>query len=491
MTRQELVWLAGDHHVHTAYSSDGIYSVGQQAEAAARHGLAWLVVTDHGGPDHAKFAVRATHADVIEARAALPQLLLYQGLEWNVPGTEHGTIFFAPGRHEAELLEEFERQFDGVVVYGDRCTDRSLAERSMEGLRWMGEQVRTARSSSALFVVNHPSRRGLVAPALLRAWNELSPDVAVGMEAAPGHQAAGARGERRGIYDQTPTAESFSGYPPESYRTIGGFDWMTATVGGVWDALLAEGRRWWITANSDGHAVGLGPGSTHPGRDFWPGAYSRTVVGAREASYPAVMEGIRKGRMWVVHGDLISSLDVGLRRPGSRGHESLALGGEVTVPSGADVELYVRIGLPKVPNGSGQLPRLARVDVIVGAVRRCLSDADACEARRTAVVASFDVAGRKTEVTLRHRFRRVDSSFYVRLRGTDGNVHAMGSIEPGVDRPDIDPWSDLWFYSNPVFVDVTRHGRPPRQFTTSAIGTREHSHGRAIGWEAPQDLAVR
>ncbi|MER8155563.1 hypothetical protein [Streptomyces sp. NPDC094472] len=30
---------------------------------------------------------------------------------------------------------------------------------------------------------------------------------------------------------------------------------MTATVGGLWDSLLAEGRPWWITADSDSHNV--------------------------------------------------------------------------------------------------------------------------------------------------------------------------------------------------------------------------------------------
>ncbi|MFD0599217.1 hypothetical protein ACFQZ4_48635 [Catellatospora coxensis] len=30
---------------------------------------------------------------------------------------------------------------------------------------------------------------------------------------------------------------------------------MTATVGGMWDAMLAEGLPWWITASSDAHKV--------------------------------------------------------------------------------------------------------------------------------------------------------------------------------------------------------------------------------------------
>lgn len=91
---------------------------------------------------------------------------------------------------------------------------------------------------------------------------------------------------------------------------------MTATVGGLWDSLLAEGKPWWITANSDSHqvytdtAVRGGPDSdfTANGRhtdpvyggridttqgDYWPGQYSRTHVGSDGFSYAAVMDGIR------------------------------------------------------------------------------------------------------------------------------------------------------------------------------------------------------
>ena len=452
MNRPELVWLAGDHHVHTAYSHDGTYTVAQQAEAAARHGLAWMVVTDHGGVDHAKLAVGPTHNDVVEVRASLPQLLLFQGLEWNVPGSEHGTVFMAPGPHEVGLLRRFEQQFDGMVRFGELCTDRSVAPTALEGLRWLADQVKGGLTGAALFLINHPSRRGLVSPRQLRSWNDLYPGIAVGMEGAPGHQAACERQERRGIYDKGPAEGSYSGYPAECYRTFGGFDWMTATVGGTWDALLSEGRRWWITANSDSHAVATGPGATPDGRDFWPGAYSRTVVGAVEPTYGDVMRGIQQGRMWVTHGDLIWALDVRVGRRGFADRQGATLGGRVSVQRGDDVEVRVRIALPKTGNGSGERPRLARVDLITGMVRAHRSEA--LGAPESGVVASFQVSTRAREVIMGHTFRNVREPFYLRLRGTDGNRTAPGSIEPRLDEPGDDPWSDLWFYANPVFVDV-------------------------------------
>lgn len=455
MRPPHLLWLAGDHHVHTQYSHDGTYSVARQAEAAAQHGLAWMVITDHGGPDHTKQAVGPTRVDIERARVALPQLLLFQGLEWNVPGSEHGTVFVAPGAGDHQLLEHFEQLFDGFVLYGDGATDRAVRTKALEGLSWLRAQVAEGRTASALFLINHPSRRGLVSPQQLRDWHDLCPDLAVGMEGAPGHQDAGQRSEPRGIYDKGATSHSFPGYPVESYRTIGGFDWMTATVGGVWDALLAEGRHWWVTANSDSHAVASGPESQPFGRDFWPGAYSRTVVGATEPSYHAVMNGIRGGRMWVGHGDLIWSLDLRVGPRGFLDREGVTLGGRLVVERGDDVQVRIRIGLPKTPNAAGAVPCLARVDVISGPVLGALGPHDAAAAPATAVVASFEVHGRgRGEVNLGHTFHDVQRSFYLRLRGTDGKLCAPGSIEPLADRPGVDPWDDLWFYSNPVFVDV-------------------------------------
>ncbi|WP_232344376.1 hypothetical protein [Actinoplanes awajinensis] len=63
------------------------------------------------------------------------------------------------------------------------------------------------------------------------------------MEGAPGAQGAALPGLRgatsvRGEYENKPSAQSHPGYPAEAYLTYGGFDWMTATVGGLWDALL-------------------------------------------------------------------------------------------------------------------------------------------------------------------------------------------------------------------------------------------------------------
>ncbi|WP_157181451.1 hypothetical protein [Actinopolymorpha alba] len=49
---------------------------------------------------------------------------------------------------------------------------------------------------------------------------------------------------------------------------------------------------------------------------------------------------------------------------------------------------------------------------------------------------------------MRHTLRNVDSSMYVRVRGTSTN-----ELEPQPDPLGSNPWDDLWFYSNPVFIN--------------------------------------
>ena len=90
-----------------------------------------------------------------------------------------------------------------------------------------------------------------------------------------------------------------------------------------------------------------------------------------------------------------------------------------------------------------------------------MADLDTFTAPESAVVKMFDVSGKPDRFRLKLRFRNVDSSFYLRLRGTDGNRLGAGyhaAQDPSGPMMDVigsaDPWTDLWFYSNPVFVDV-------------------------------------
>ncbi|MFE2071001.1 histidinol-phosphatase [Streptomyces sp. NPDC059467] len=476
------LWLAGDHHIHTQHSSDAKYRVIDHVRQGNAHGLDWMVITDHGSETHAKIGVEKVNPDIVAARDQIDDTLVFQGLEWNIPAAEHGTVFVHPGKNEVAVLKEFETSFDGSVKGASAGTAANEAL-AISGLNFLAEQVQRRKVKDALFLANHPARKGIDSPHEIRAWRDAQPSIAVGMEGAPGHQAGGlpkpnGPGSARGIYDNSPSADSFAGYPLESYRTWGGFDWMTATVGGLWDSLLAEGKPWWITANSDSHNVYAdtavrGPNSDFNanGRyndpvyggaisltdtDFWPGQYSRTHVGSASFSYQAVMDGIRAGRVWVDHGGLISGLNAQLRS----GYRVVTLGDVLHVRKGSQVDLVIEISLANGPNWAQFVPTLARVDVIQGDVTGAVSDKDTFATPATKVVKSFDVNKSTGTVRLSYSLGNVDKPVYVRLRGTDGNRSAVGINGAAVDPAgpaidvlgDADPWKDLWFYSNPMWV---------------------------------------
>ncbi|MCF3129252.1 PHP domain-containing protein [Streptomyces olivochromogenes] len=476
------LWLSGDHHIHTQFSSDAKYRVIDHVRQANAHGLDWMVITDHGSETHAKIGVEKVNPDIVAARDQIDDTLVFQGLEWNIPAAEHGTVFVHPGRNEVAVLKEFETSFDGSVKKASASTPANEAL-AIAGVNFLAEQVQRRKVKDALFLANHPARKGIDSPHEIRGWRDAQPTIAVGMEGAPGHQAAGiaapnGAGSGRGFYDNSPSADSFAGYPLESYRTWGGFDWMTATVGGLWDSLLAEGKPWWITANSDSHNVYAdtavrGPGGDFNGNgryedpvyggglnltdgDYWPGQYSRTHVGAACFSYQAVMDGIRAGRVWVDHGGLISGLNAQLRS----GYRAVTLGDTLHVRKGSQVDLVVEISLANGPNWAQFVPSLARVDVIQGDVTGPVADKDALSTPNTKVVKSFEVNRSTGGVRLTYSLGPVDKPVYVRLRGTDGKRGAVGLNGPAVDPAgpamdvlgDADPWKDLWFYSNPMWV---------------------------------------
>lgn len=477
------LWLAGDHHIHTQYSGDAVYRVIDQVQHASAFGLDWMVITDHGSVAHAKIGVEKVNPDIVAARDAMKNMLVFQGLEWNIPAAEHGTVFVAPGGNEVSTLKEFENSFDGTVKKANASTPQNEAL-AIAGVNFLADAVRTRRVEDALFLANHPARKGLDSPHEIRGWRDAQPSIAIGMEGAPGHQAAGIAkpngpGSGRGYYDNSPSADSYAGYPAESYKTFGGFDWMTSTVGGLWDSLLAEGKSWWITANSDSHWVygdtsDRGPGSNFNANgyyndpiykgvpnlgngDFWPGYYSRTHVGSADFSYGAVMDGLRQGRVWVDHGGLISGLVVRARTSDSRG---VTLGDTLHVSQGTEVEVVIDITLADQPNWAQFIPTLARVDVIQGDVTGPVTDRDVFTTPATKVVQSFEVGKNTGTVSFTYRLGAVDHPVYVRLRGTDGNRSAPGLLGTAADAHgpqidvfgDADPWKDLWFYSNPIWI---------------------------------------
>ena len=452
-------WLAGDSHIHSHWSTgydyrsspptpikgrDALYSTPRNAAMARRFGLRWMVTTDHGGPYHSKVNLEQAHRELTLSRELVPEVLQFYGMELNMPGMDHHTLIIPRAEDEASVLYEIESRFDANEDWA-RPPDprRQSAELRRQALAHMQGLERLP-----ILFANHPSRSaqgigvyGRDEPWELRENNDLAPDVYRGMEGAPGHQAAtltpGNRIRNRGAY-----GDSWNAGAP----TLGGFDQMTAIVGGLWDALLGEGRRFWIVASSDSHFHYTEP--VRAGSDFWPGEFHKTWVHARP-TYAGVLNALREGRVFAVAGDLVTELEVRLK---SSGGQEAGLGGALRVARGAQVTATVRFRDPETPNAAGENPAVRRVDVIVGEVRRRSSDPSVDRNPTTRVHARFardELARDGNRYSLEAALPAADRDLYVRVRGT-----STEDLEPAMDGPGENPWHDLWFYSNPIFIEV-------------------------------------
>lgn len=127
---------------------------------------------------------------------------------------------------------------------------------------------------------------------------------------------------------------------------------------------------------------------------------------------------------------------------------------------GTRVTLTADVTLAGGTNWAGFIPQLARVDVIQGDVTGPVADKDTFTAPTAKVTRSYDIGRTAGTVRVTYDLGRVDRPVYVRLRGSDGNRTAVGARGAEVDPAgpaidvvgDADPWRDLWFYSNPVWV---------------------------------------
>ncbi|MBQ0981398.1 MULTISPECIES: phosphoesterase [Micromonospora] len=439
------VWRAGDHHIHSEYSgefdttkspivfhkgADAVYPIVTNAIMAKNFGLTWAMCTDHGGPTHSKVNIEQAYPDLLRSRKLVPEVLQFWGMEFDAPSLDHHTLMIPRHDDEAKQLFELESRF---AKYDAFPTDpaRDTEAKMVEFLK-----VARGMPHKPLVIAHHASRSapglgvyGQDTPREFRNGNNAAPDVYIGFEGAPGHQAGPLNGGKRGGYGNHPT--------------YGGFDQMTARVGGLWDSLLGEGRRWWITATSDSHVHW-----TRGGSDFWPGEYSKTYVHARQ-DYGDIMDGLRNGRIWVTTGDLIRSLDVTATSQG----RTADVGETITVSrrSRTDVEIEITFRPLGGPNANGDRPEVRRVDLIVGQITGPSASLDADTNPTTTVAARFgprDWRRKGDSYVIRHTLRNVEADTYARVRGT-----STDEAEPLADGLES-PWDDLWFYSNPVFVHV-------------------------------------
>lgn len=475
-------WLAGDHHIHTHYSvkwdnsvfppkpiigGDAKYSIPLNAQMASHYGLDWIVLTDHGGPNRAELALQKAYPELLASRRALPHILQFHGMEFDVPGNAPG------GRHASLIMpyrpdtvvktangqrpNEAEQLFSIERIYNGRQGVPPGPEKAEDGYMLKALQAMAQLPDPPLVLANHPARLATgfrqyfkITPKQLRDWQDQAPGVMIGMTAAEGHQAATLNADgstkvdgRRGEYPDFPT--------------MGGYDQMTARLGGVWDSLLTEGRRFWVTGVSDSHGH-----YTEGWADFWPGEYAKTYVLA-DKNYDAIFAALKNGKVFVTTGDLIDELDVSAQvivdgKPQAALAKSTGVGESLRVAPGSDVTIQIRFRVPAALNAWRERPTVARVDVIGGLITGPAADRNSDVAPSTRVLQRFEQAafqqlsdGQHGVVyQLSYPLKNVQQSQYIRLRGTN----QRDELEPQPDHNGENPWSDLWFYSNPVFIEV-------------------------------------
>lgn len=443
-------WLAGDHHIHSRFSVEldestdpptpsftgEPYPTPMNALMARHFGLSWMVTTDHGDPNHSKINLEHAYPELLQSREVVPDLIQFYGMEFDTPGADHSSLIIPHSDHEHAMLYEIESRYSKHDAW-PRDSARYTEERMLEALQYM-----SGLTLLPVLIANHPSRSatalgvyGQDEPAELRGWNDTAPEVAVGMEGSPGHQANAVN--RDGSIDPEGWRGGYDDYP-----TMGGFDQMTARLGGFWDSMLGEGRRWWVTASSDSH-VNWREG----GNDFWPGEFNKTYVYA-EKNYDAILDGLRNGRVFVTAGDLISELFL----TAEAGGQEASIGGSLPLAGRDDVTVTIRLRDPSGSNHHGDDPSVACVDLIAGEMTGRLEDPTQDTNPTTRVVKRFtdgDWTKDGEYLTMSYTLEDVHHSSYVRVRGT--NTEAL---EPEIDPQGEDPWSDLWFYSNPIFIEL-------------------------------------
>lgn len=502
-------WMAGDFHQHS-YFTDGSFPTDEVLIKGFEYGLGWAANSEHGGsrgtdgqgrlwddrsvyPENViqgdeKFGTRKVNKEGVETqlhvremwrwqslseyawriiqrvRKENPENLAATGLEWNVPAHEHCSVGIVAD--DAMPIGEFEYRFDrgdddrsggpGGIWKGKTFNQDDHAK-AVDGVEWMQQNY----PETGWIVFAHPERVSSYTVADFRDFNDAGPTVAFGFEGLPGHQ----RNSQRGGYRERAVGGG----------TYGGAGWYIAEVGGLWDALLGEGRNWWTFVSSDFHSLN---------GDFWPGQYAKTWTwvpdddGDGRYTLADVPGGLRSGNSFCVHGDLIDRLDFRVEAK----NERAVMGETLELKRGKSAEVKIRFRTPE-KNELGDAPQVRAVQLIAGEVRpkapKYLADgktpnpAYAHDKNETAeVVALYQQADLKRSAdgwyeTPAFKVRKLKKDMYFRIRGTNmapntphetdarGNPLPDSAVTENLDLSATEAAQrDLWFYSNPVFVKI-------------------------------------
>ncbi|MEV4783480.1 S-layer protein [Burkholderia sp. LMU1-1-1.1] len=497
-------WMAGDLHTHTTQSADADVSQTLDkvlGKAFTTFGLDWMVVSNHlrvstrdekGNKLDTSIPMsigaeryEIPHVQALQAAGTYADKLIFSGFEWDMPTHDHIGIGLFQGTDKLTAstkgMKEFEylfttrdpAMFDAADVaawkakYGETRYNKT-ADDALKAISWLKDNY----PDTSYAVINHPSRnKGSYTVDDFRRFNDIAPNIMFAIEGMVGNQME----PDRGGYT--------AAYTPENapLRAYGGVDYVVAKVGGVWDALLGEGRRVWNLTDSDTHFKIVNGNSS----GYFPGEYAKNYVFNAAQGVPAtkdLLQGLRSGKMFSVYGDLINALDFNLASKDDRKE----MGGELKVASGEKVVVTIRFKTPaknnyEKPVDSGTAanvkPVVDHVDLIVGDVGPKAAQGSAAYSVATnasaKVVKRFTSADWKVDAdgyfTISYETTASKNQYY-RLRGTNLGTDVAGLTqggEPLADQRtgttdntqrfnDINDrnYRSLWFYSNPVFVTL-------------------------------------
>ncbi|KAA9301765.1 LPXTG cell wall anchor domain-containing protein [Aerococcus sanguinicola] len=536
-------WTSGEVHVHTTSSNDANASYNEfenilnaayredvdqipaagQASLDHNGGFDYLMVADHlrkssrnpqgqeeVTPQYKVIEQQVESFNQLKEAGKYKGKIFYSGFEWDMFQLDHGTVGIieaGSNRVPIEAIQEFEWKFaydtptevfhnNEQEKFGDRQNEKADINNTFKGLHWLQENY-----PKSIVIANHPSRHaegsGEVRIEHLRKMHDTAPDVFIGLEGMPGNQLG---------YDR---AELPNGY------TLGGADKMIAEVGGVWDALLGEGRHLYNFANSDFHFKVSDNRFYSSG--YWPSEYSRTYTYVEGNTFEDVADGMRAGQSFSVYGDLITGLEFSIEQA----DQKAVMGGDLKAQHGQDARLVIRFKegtvnnyKPITPDHQSVVtnqPQLDHIDVISGRILGPSADKTQATNPTAEVIYRIDrdqfgekdAEGYYTVILP----IQVDQDRYYRLRGTNHGLNVPGETDaegnplpdyhltkPQQEEGESDAsyvermavhlnevndrnYSDLWFYSNPIFVWAQAPEAPTEPDSGSSYNPSQSSLG--------------
>jgi len=215
------------------------------------------------------------------------------------------------------VASAFKLQPSGTTGVGTKGHNKTV-----EAMKWMAQNY----PQQSYYVPAHLERAGTFNPdgnngfniEHLRNLNNAAPTVAFGFESQPGHGASANRGEIQVLRNNFGannfnTGSGLVNVDSAGGTTYGGTGVYASEIGGVWDALLGEGRNWWFFASSDWHNRGsFGADDLRSTQDFYPGEYQRNYTMVRnngaKLDPQMIVDGLRTGNNFAASGQLIDRL---------------------------------------------------------------------------------------------------------------------------------------------------------------------------------------